>query len=66
MSKYKVYGILTGSVYLGEYEAENEDAAEEMANADAEANWMPSLCYQCSGEVEIGDIYELQVELVEE
>ena len=64
MPIYKVYGILTGSVYLGEYEAENEDAAEEMANADKEANWMPSLCHQCSGEVEINDIYEVQVELV--
>ena len=65
MPIYKVYGILTGSVYLGEYEAENEDAAEDMADKDP-ANWMPSLCHQCSGEVEINDIYEVQVELVKE
>ena len=65
MPKYRVYGVLTGSVYIGEYEAENESAAEDMANEDKEANWMPSLCYQCSGEVEIGDIYEVQIEKVE-
>jgi len=66
MPKYRVYGILTGSVYLGEYEAENKAAAEDMANEDDEANWLPSLCHQCSGEVEINDIYELQVEMVGE
>ena len=62
IKKYNVYGIVSASVHIGTYEAESKEQAEDMANNDKEANWYPSLCHQCSGELEIGDIYELQVE----
>ena len=66
MPKYRVYGILTGSVFLGEYKANSEEEAEKMANDDPDANWYPSLCHQCSGEIEFGDIYETEIDIVEE
>ena len=59
--KYKVYGIMAASVFLGEYEAESPESAKDLADEDNEANWYPSLCYQCSQEVELEDIYETQV-----
>jgi len=62
MSKYNVYGILGASVFIGEYEADTKEAADKMAEEDPEANWNPSLCFQCGREVDIGDVYETQVE----
>lgn len=65
MKKYIVYGIVSASVVLGEYAAESKEAALEMAEKNQEANWNPTLCHQCSGEIEIGDVYDTQVEEVE-
>ena len=64
MKKYSVIGIISASIYIGEYEAESEEAAEEMAEKDENANWSPSICHQCSGEVEVGDVYKVIVEEV--
>ena len=66
MPKYAVYGIITASVKIGEYEAKNEDEALEMADFDESADWHPSLCWQCSEHVELADIYETQVDKIEE
>ena len=60
--KYRVYGIMTASVLLGEYEADSPEEAERMSDADPNANLWPSLCHECSNEIDLGDIYETQVE----
>ena len=62
MNKYIVYGLMTASVKLGEYEAKNKEDAIKKAEQDKEANWMPSLCWQCAGEVELNDVYETEAE----
>jgi len=59
--KYSVYGEVGVSVHIGDYEADSEEEAEEMASNDTEANWYPSLCHQCSHELELGDIGKLHV-----
>ena len=56
--KYAVYGEGAFSIYIGTYEAETEKEACEMADSDKQANWYPSLCYQCSKEIELSDIEE--------
>lgn len=62
MSKYKVYGHLSASILIGEYEAESKEAAEKMAENDDHADWYPSLCHQCASEVDLGDIYKVEVD----
>lgn len=61
MSKYKVFGHLSAFILIGEYEAESKEAAEKMAENDDSADWYPSLCHQCSSEVELGDINKVEV-----
>jgi hypothetical protein len=58
--KYKVYGIMTASVLIGEYEAKTAEDALDMANDDTEADWYPSLCHQCAREIDMGDIYDTE------
>ena len=58
MTKYNVYGSGWYSVDLGTYEAEDEEAACKMADMNPEANWMPTICHQCSREVELSDLSE--------
>lgn len=65
MKKYTVYGIMTASTVVGEYEAESKEEAEEMANNDPDADWTPCLCHQCSSQVELGDAHSVQVEEIE-
>ena len=61
MPKFTVYGVATATIAVGKYEAANKEEALEMANKDENANWCPSLCWQCANEVEIGDVYEEEV-----
>jgi len=65
MKKYRVYGIASASTVIGEYEAESEQEAADMAANDQNADYDLGLCYQCSRKVEIGDIYEYQAEEIE-
>lgn len=60
--KYRVYGIITGDKFLGEYEAETEDQAKQQAEGEAFIN----LCHHCSKEIDGAEIQELQIELVED
>lgn len=46
MAKYIVYGNYTFPCILGEYEADSEDEAIQMALDDADPDM--SLCYECS------------------
>ena len=64
MKKYRVWGSVSASVDLGEYEAESADEAEKMAEDNDDAKWYPSLCHHCSSEIDVGDIYEVHVEEV--
>lgn len=61
MPKYRVYGVITATKYLGEFEAENEEQAEEMASKVAYV----SICHQCSREIEGPEISEIIVDKVE-
>lgn len=54
MQKFRVYGVIAGTKFLGEFDAENADAAEEMA-ANCDKNYF-SLCHQCAGEIELDDM----------
>jgi len=65
MPKFMVSGIVNATVYLGTFEAATEEAALQMAMDDPEADWLPSLCHQCAGEIELGDIYETVVDPAE-
>lgn len=63
MSKrFRVYAIMTASKFLGEYEAETASEASDMAEKEADV-WV-SLCHQCAGEVDLGDVHDFQVEEV--
>ena len=63
--KYRVYGIWTGSKFLGEFEANSEEGAIDMA-AESEANYV-GLCHQCAHELEVDEPFaqEFQVEVDE-
>lgn len=63
MKKYRVYGIVTGSKYLGEYEANSKEEAEDMA---LRKDGHVGLCHQCTSECEDAEIHEVQVEEVDE
>ncbi len=65
MGLYKVYGIMTASSEVGEYEANGIADAIAKANDDPNADWSKQLCHHCAGEVELGDVYELQASEVE-
>ena len=62
MGRYRVFGILSASVVVGEYEANSPEEAKALADKDQNANWMPSLCHQCAKEVDLGDICETEAE----
>jgi len=58
--KYHVYGIMSASVLLGEYEADSKEKAIEMAEQNSSADWYPSLCHQCARKVDLGDIQDIE------
>lgn len=59
MAKWLVYGKVSATKYLGEYEAETAEEAEEMA---MEAKGYVSVCHQCDSEVSDPEIHECIVE----
>jgi hypothetical protein len=57
MPRWNVYGAVTGSKYLGQFEADTEE--EAIAKAEDSDQTYVSLCHQCSdqcGDPEIGKI----------
>lgn len=62
MRKYAVYGVMTGSKFLGEFEANSPEEAKEMA-ANSEQNNV-CLCHQCADEIELNEFsfQDFQVE----
>ena len=45
MPKYRAYGKVVGSKYLGEFEAENEQEAKNIASESDDAQI--SFCWRC-------------------
>lgn len=60
MPKYSVYAKVVGSKYIGDFEAENPEAAIEAAE-EAGATWV-SLCHQCNSECEDPECVDLVAE----
>ena len=63
MKKFNVYGIVTGTKYLGQVEAETEEEAKE--KAEGVGSYLElhiSLCHQCSREINDPEIHEVNVE----
>lgn len=63
MAKYQVYGVISGSKYLGEVEASSEEEAEEKG-CELETCCV-CLCHHCVRECQDAEIYKLEVELSE-
>jgi hypothetical protein len=53
MTKFRVYGIFTGSKFLGEFEADTEDEAIDAASMSDENH--VCLCHQCADDLELND-----------
>ncbi|GAA4827865.1 hypothetical protein GCM10023310_00660 [Paenibacillus vulneris] len=64
MAKYRVYGVVRATKYIGEFEAETKEAAEQLAWDSDEA--YSSVCYHCSKQVEDPEIERLEVEEIKE
>lgn len=56
--KYNVYALITGSKFLGEYEADSPEEACAMAEPNADV----SICHQCAKEIDDAQIDSLQAE----
>jgi len=61
---YRVSARVVGSKFIGEFEANSKEEAEEMASESDEA--YISLCHQCSSECEDIEIEEFFIEEIEE
>lgn len=59
--KYSCYGVVTGTKYLGEVEADSPEEAKEKMFAKVDR---PCLCHQCTRECEDAEIHEIEVEEV--
>ena len=60
MPKYTVSGIVAADCYIGEVEAANATEAIEKAWAELPCD-SPSVCHQCAGKLNVGDMYKLIV-----
>lgn len=64
MPKYRVNAVVVGGKYIGEFDAENPEEAEQLAwNSD---QCDVSFCWQCTSDCEGAEIEKLCVELVKE
>lgn len=63
MAKWRVNGTVTGGKYLGTYEAETAEQAEEMA---MEAEGTITFCHECSKNLGDFEITKALAELDEE
>ena len=59
--KFRVYGLMTASKYLGEYEAESKEEALRMLEEDDDTDYYPNLCHHCAKELDIGEVYDFDV-----
>lgn len=62
MAKYIVYGVVDARKYIGEFEADSPEDAEEMAREAVDSGDVRiELCHRCLGEVEEATIEEVIV-----
>ncbi len=59
MKRYRARAIASASKFLGEIEAENEEAAEEAAFNHPECHM--SLCHYCAG-IDLCDVEKIELE----
>lgn len=62
MPKFRAYAKVVGSKYLGVFEAENKEQAEQMALESDEA--YISVCHQCIREIDNPEVTEVELEEV--
>ena len=60
MPKFSVYASVTGTKYLGRFEANTKEGAIALAAPDA----FVSLCHQCDSECEDAEIHEMTAEKI--
>lgn len=60
MPRFNVYGRVTGSKFIGQYEAKSMGLAIEQAEQDAAVN----LCHHCDNECEDPQVTDLEAEEV--
>jgi len=66
MPKYNIIGILSASMFCGTVVAKSEEEALSKAVEGGSAfETNVSLCNECSNQVDIGDVYKFEAELVE-
>lgn len=63
MPRYRVWGKIVATKYLGEFEAETEAAAEELALESDAAH--VTICHHCSDEIEEPEIMGCDAEEME-
>ena len=63
MKKYSVYAVVTGTKYMGDFEAVSEEQAIDLARVSAGADIR--FCHQCSRECEDPMAHKFTAELNE-
>ncbi|WP_315729891.1 hypothetical protein [Bradyrhizobium sp. SZCCHNRI2010] len=62
MKTYSVYGSVIGTKFIGRFRANSKDEAIRLAEKEGDCH--VSLCHQCDGECEDGEVRELIAEEV--
>lgn len=62
--RFRIYGIISASKYIGEVEANTKEEAEE--KAWSHENMGCCVCHQCTSEVEDPEILEIELEEIKE
>ena len=65
MPKYSIQGIVSADKHLGVIEASNAKEAIEKAWGELDTG-TPNVCHQCSREMNIGDVYQLCAQNVDD
>lgn len=64
MPKFAVTGVVTGSKYLGEFEADSPEAAVALALNSEEAR--VDMCHSCADQCEDAEVNDAIASLIEE
>ena len=62
MARFRVYGLVHGSKFLGEVEANSKEEAEEKG-WKLDGTYV-GLCHQCASQIDDAEIHTLQLEEV--
>lgn len=64
MAKFVVWALAGASWEVGTYEAETAELARAMADDDENAIWEADLCHHCAGDVDVGEHFKTETDLV--